>query len=61
MLKLFQRWLPVFIVIATIFNLIASYGADNFAAFGANITALAGWVAIVADEFIGSKKSADIT
>jgi len=61
MLKVFQRWLPVAIVIVTIINLIASYGADNSAAISANVIALSGWLVIVADEFFNSKKSADIT
>ena len=49
--KLFQRWVPVFIVVMTMFNLIASYGADNTAAFNANIVALIGWIYVVVNEF----------
>ena len=37
MLNFFKKWTPVFIVFAIIINLIASYGADNDAAFNANI------------------------
>lgn len=59
MLKLFSRWVPVAIVIVTIFNIIASYGADNTAAFNANIVALVGWVAIVIDEFFDKKEKTD--
>ena len=55
MLKLFKRWAPVAIVAMIIFNLFASYGADNMAAFHANIIALTGWIAIAADEFLNKK------
>jgi hypothetical protein len=55
MLKLFSRWAPVAVVIATIFNLVASYGVDNMAAFHANIIALTGWLVIAADEFLGKR------
>jgi len=55
MLKLFKRWAPVAIVLMIIFNLVASYGVDNMAAFHANIIALTGWIAIAADEFLNKK------
>ena len=55
MLKLFSRWAPVAVVVATIFNLVASYGVDNMAAFHANIIALTGWLVIAADEFLGKR------
>ena len=55
MLKLFKRWTPVAIVVVTIFNLFASYGVDNMAAFHANIIALTGWLVIAADEFLGKR------
>jgi hypothetical protein len=55
MLKLFSRWAPVAVVVATIFNLVASYGVDNMAAFQANIIALTGWIVIAADEFLGKR------
>ena len=57
MIKLFVRWAPVAIVVMIIFNLVASYGADNMAAFHANIIALTGWLAIAADQFINKVKS----
>jgi hypothetical protein len=55
MLKLFSRWAPVAVVVATIFNLVTSYGVDNMAAFHANIIALTGWLVIAADEFLGKR------
>ena len=55
MLKLFKRWAPVAIVAMIIFNLFASYGADNMAAFHANIIALTGWLYVVMNEFTGKK------
>ena len=61
MLKLFKRWAPVLIVVVTIFNIIASYGADNSAALNANIVALVGWIAIVFDEFFEKKGDADVS
>jgi hypothetical protein len=56
MLKLFSRWAPVAIVVATIINLVASYGVDNMAAFHANIIALTGWLVIAYEEFALNKK-----
>jgi hypothetical protein len=61
MLKLFKRWTPVAIVIVTVINLIASYGADNTAAINANIVALIGWLAIVFDEFFDKKGDTDVS
>ena len=58
MLNLFVRWAPVAIVLLTIVNLIASYGANNTEAVSANFIALIGWIAIAADQFI-NKKSAN--
>ena len=49
--KLFQRWVPVVIVVVTIINLIASYLADNSAALNANIVALLAWLYIAVNEF----------
>ena len=54
-LKLLSRWLPVAVVVTTIFNLIASYGADNTTAVSANIVALIGWMYVVMNEFTGKK------
>jgi branched-subunit amino acid transport protein AzlD len=54
-LKLLSRWLPVGIVVMTVFSLIASYGADNTAAVSANIIALVGWMYVVLNEFTGKK------
>jgi hypothetical protein len=51
MLNFFKKWTPVFIVFAIIINLIASYGADNDAAFNANIIALTGWIVIAFETF----------
>ena len=56
MLKLFKRWAPVAIVLMIIFNLFASYGVDNMAAFHANIIALTGWLVIAYEEFTLNKK-----
>ena len=56
MLKLFKRWAPVAIVLMIIFNLVASYGVDNMAAFHANIIALTGWIVIAYEEFTLNKK-----
>ena len=50
MLKLFVKWLPVVVVVLTIFNLVASYGSDNMSAFNANIVALSGWFIIAVGE-----------
>lgn len=55
MLNLLSRWLPVAIVLMIVFNLIASYGADNAAAVSANVIALTGWLYVVANEFTGKK------
>ena len=54
-LKLLSRWLPVAILVSVVFNLIASYGADNTAAVGANVVALIGWLYVVMNEFTGKK------
>jgi len=54
-LKLLSRWLPVFILVSVVFNLISSYGADNTAAVSANIVALIGWLYVVMHEFTGKK------
>ena len=53
--KLLSRWLPVAIIVVTVFNLIASYGADNHTAVSANIVALIGWLYVVMNEFTGKK------
>ena len=55
MLKHFLRWAPVAIVVMTVVNLVASYGAGNDAAFHANIIALTGWTAIAVDGFLNKK------
>ncbi len=55
LLKLLSRWLPVTIVVSVVFNLIASYGAGNTAAVGANVVALIGWLSVVMHEFTGKK------
>ena len=54
-LKLLSRWLPVVILVSVVFNLIASYSADNTAAVSANIVALIGWLYVVMYEFTGKK------
>ena len=56
MLKLFKRWAPVAIVVVTIINLVVSYGADNMAAFHANIIALTGWIVLAYEGFALNKK-----
>ena len=53
--KLLSRWIPVSIIVVTMFNLIASYNADNTAAVSANIVALIGWLYLVLNEFTGKK------
>jgi hypothetical protein len=53
--KLLSRWLPVAILVVTIFNLFTSYNADNTAAVSANIVALIGWLYVVMYEFTGKK------
>jgi hypothetical protein len=53
--KLLSRWIPVSIIVVTVFNLIASYNADNTAAVSANIVALIGWLYLVLNEFTGKK------
>ena len=53
--KLLSRWLPVAIIVSVVFNLIASYNADNTAATGANVVALIGWLYVVMHEFTGKK------
>jgi hypothetical protein len=55
LLKLLSRWLPVAILVSIVFNLIASYSADNTAAVGANVVALIGWMYVVMNEFTGKK------
>ena len=61
MLKLFKRWVPVLIVVVTIFNIIASYIADNTAALNANIIALTGWIVLAFDEFFDKKGDTDVS
>jgi hypothetical protein len=55
LLKLLSRWLPVAILVSIVFNLIASYSADNTAAVGANVVALIGWMYVVMNEFTRKK------
>jgi hypothetical protein len=59
MIKLCSRWAPVAIVVMIIVNLVASYGADNMAAFHANIIALTGWIVIAYEGFVLNKKVFD--
>jgi branched-subunit amino acid transport protein AzlD len=54
-LKLLSRWLPVAILVVTVFNLFTSYNADNTEAVSANIVALIGWLYVVMYEFTGKK------
>lgn len=51
-----KKWLPLVVVLATVFNLIAAYGEGNSAAIFANITALCGWIALASDELIPARK-----
>jgi branched-subunit amino acid transport protein AzlD len=53
--KLLSRWIPVAILVVTVFNLFTSYNVDNNAAVSANIVALVGWMYIVLNEFTGKK------
>jgi hypothetical protein len=55
MKNLFMKWLPVVIVIVSVFNAIAAYGADNMPAFHANLIALLGWIVIALEAFTKSK------
>ena len=56
MMNFFKKFFPVVIVLVTIVNLIASYGADNTAAFHANIIALSGWIILAMEEFSKPKE-----
>ena len=49
-MKYLRVGVPIFVVLAVIFNAVAAYGADNMPAVHANITALCGWLAIAVDE-----------
>lgn len=49
-MKYLRVGVPIFVVLAVIFNAIAAYGADNMPAVYANITALCGWLVIAVDE-----------
>jgi hypothetical protein len=55
MKNLFMKWLPVAVVIVSVFNAIAAYGADNMPAFHANLIALFGWTVIVLEAFTKPK------
>lgn len=52
MLKYFRVGVPILVVLVTIFNAIASYGAGNTTALYANITALCGWLVVAGDEVV---------
>jgi hypothetical protein len=56
-MKYLRAGLPFVVVFACVFNLIASYGADNMPAVYANITALFGWIAIAHDEYITYRRN----
>jgi len=56
MMNFFKKFFPVVIVLVTIVNLIASYGADNTAAFHANIIALSGWIILAMEELTKPKE-----
>jgi hypothetical protein len=49
-MKYLRVGVPIFVVLAVIFNAVAAYGVDNMPAVHANITALCGWLAIAVDE-----------
>lgn len=51
MLKFLTQWLPVVVVLATIFNIFASYAAGNESAIYANVVALSGWAVIAVESF----------
>ena len=55
-MKYFRVGVPVMVVLATIFNAIAAYGADNTMAVAANITALFGWLVVAGDEIVYFRK-----
>jgi hypothetical protein len=52
MLKYVRVGVPVLVVLVTVFNAIAAYGADNTTALYANITALFGWLVVAGDEVV---------
>jgi hypothetical protein len=56
MMNFFKKFFPVVIVLMTIVNLIASYGADNTAAFHANVIALSGWIILAMEELTKPKE-----
>ena len=56
MMNFFKKFFPVVIVLVTIVNLIASYGADNTAAFHANVIALSGWIILAMEELTKPKE-----
>jgi len=49
-MKYLRVGLPIFVVLAVIFNAIAAYESDNMPAVHASITALCGWLVIAVDE-----------
>lgn len=51
MFNFFKKFFPVVVVLVTIVNLIASYGADNTAALNANVIALCGWLVLAIESF----------
>jgi len=55
-MNFFKKFFPVVIVLVTIVNLIASYGADNTAAFHANVIALSGWIILAMEELTKPKE-----
>lgn len=51
MFNFFKKFFPVVVVLVTLVNLIASYGADNTAALHANVIALCGWLVLAIESF----------
>jgi len=51
----FRIWVPVFVVLACIVNMITAWNTDNSLAMAGYVTALFGWLAIVHSEYIDIK------
>jgi hypothetical protein len=55
MKNIFMKWLPVVVVVISVFNAVGAYGADNMPAFHANLTALFGWLVVALEAFTKPK------
>jgi hypothetical protein len=50
-MKYVRAFLPMFVVLITVFNLFTSIGAGNDSAMYANITALIGWALLAVESY----------